>query len=563
MKKITKIFVLLFFMVFGWSSAQTARVQVIHNCADAAASRVDVYLNGVLLLNDFAFRTATPFIDAPAGVPITIDVAPGNSGSVAQSIYTITPTLTAGETYLLVANGIVSASGYTPAQPFQLSVFAQGREVSSSPTAVDVILNHGSTDAPTVDVVETSVPVGLIVDNISYPSFTDDYLELIPGDYIINVTDATGTVVVASYSAPLLSLGLQGQAITVLASGFLDPTQNSNGPSFGLWVALAAGGDLIPLPLAPTARVQVIHNCADLAAATVDVYVNGALLLDDFAFRTATPFVSLPAGIPLSIDVAPANSTSASESIYNIEPTLDADQTYLLVANGIVSPSGYTPSQPFELSVFAPGREVASNASNTDVLVNHGATDAPIVDVVETSIPAGTIVDNISFPSFSSDYLELGTADYTLNVTDASGANVVASYSAPLATLGLQGQALTVLASGFLDPTQNSNGPSFGLWVALAAGGNLIPLPVVPLAVKNFESGSIVVYPNPASEFIQLSIPFSYDVAKLNIVDMSGRTVISDSDFTNTIDITGISSGIYILNLKIDNTFYTQKLVID
>ena len=31
-----------------------------------------------------------------------------------------------------------------------------------------------------------------------------------------------------------------------------------------------------------TARLQVIHNCPDLAAQQVDVYVNGTLLLNNF-----------------------------------------------------------------------------------------------------------------------------------------------------------------------------------------------------------------------------------------------------------------------------------------
>ncbi|MFN3939117.1 MAG: hypothetical protein ACK4IY_00935, partial [Chitinophagales bacterium] len=69
---------LLITMIFAFTSvfAQTARVQVIHNSADPAANRVDVYLNGSLLLNNFKFRTATPFIDAPAETPITISIAP-------------------------------------------------------------------------------------------------------------------------------------------------------------------------------------------------------------------------------------------------------------------------------------------------------------------------------------------------------------------------------------------------------------------------------------------------------------------------------------------------------
>ncbi len=367
MKKFTHLFVAGVALFSAHASlAQTARVQVIHNSADAAAAVVDVYLNGTILLNDFAFRTATPFIDAPAGVPIQIDIAPGTSTSVAQSIYNIAPTLTSGETYVVVANGIVSATGYTPAQPFGLSVFAQGRETATFATSTDILVNHGSTDAPTVDVVETSVPAGTIVDDISYPSFSSGYLEFPTADYVLAVKDATGTVTVATYGAPLATLNLQGAALTVLASGFLNPAVNSDGPAFGLYVALASGGALIPLPLVtppPTARVQVIHNSADAAAALVDVYVNGDLLLNDFAFRTATPFVDAPAGTPIQIDIAPSTSTSVAQSIYNIAPTLTAGETYVLVANGIVSPTGYTPAQPFGLSVFAQGREASSNAT--------------------------------------------------------------------------------------------------------------------------------------------------------------------------------------------------------
>uniref|UniRef100_UPI00286C51F8 DUF4397 domain-containing protein n=1 Tax=Flavobacterium sp. TaxID=239 RepID=UPI00286C51F8 len=232
MKKITNYLRLGFLLLFSNTIfSQTARVQVIHNSADAAAEFVDVYLNGTLLLDNFKFRTATPFIDAPAGVPIQIDIAPSTSTSVAQSIYNITPTLTAGETYVVIANGIVSPTGYTPTQPFGLSVFAQGRESASNVANTDVLVNHGSTDAPTVDVVETSIPAGTIVNDISYPNFTADYLELPTANYTLDVRDATGTVVVATYAAPLATLSLQGQALTVVASGFLNPANNSNGPA--------------------------------------------------------------------------------------------------------------------------------------------------------------------------------------------------------------------------------------------------------------------------------------------------------------------------------------------
>ena len=566
MKKFTHLFV-AGVALFGAHAAlaQTARVQVIHNSADAAAAVVDVYLNGDILLNDFAFRTATPFIDAPAGVPIQIDIAPGTSTSVAESIYNIAPTLTSGETYVVVANGIVSPTGYAPAQPFGLAVFAQGRETASFATSTDVLVNHGSTDAPTVDVVETSVPAGTIVDDISYPNFSSGYLEFPTADYVLAVKDATGTVTVATYAAPLATLSLQGAALTVLASGFLNPAVNSDGPAFGLYVALASGGALIPLPLVtppPTARVQVIHNSADAAAALVDVYVNGDLLLNDFAFRTATPFVDAPAGTPIQIDIAPSTSTSVAESIYNIAPTLTAGETYVLVANGIVSPTGYTPAQPFGLSVFAQGREASSNAANTDVLVNHGSTDAPTVDVVESSVPAGTIVDDISFPNFNSAYLELPTADYVLDVKDATGTVTVARYSAPLNTLGLQGAALTVVASGFLNPAANSEGPAFGLWVALASGGAMIALPNIPLSSQGFDFSTVAIFPNPTSDVLNINIPFSFDTVSGQVIDISGRAVKSINKVENSIDVSNLSNGLYVLDLLIDNKPFKQKFIV-
>src|SRR5215204_6089454 len=87
-------------------------------------------------------------------------------------------------------------------------------------------------------------------------------------------------------------------------------------------LVLMTGFLSIDLSHGQTARLQVIHNAADPAAATVDVYVNGTILLDDFAFRTATPYVNVPAGVQLNIGVAGGNSTSVNDTLKNFEVTL-------------------------------------------------------------------------------------------------------------------------------------------------------------------------------------------------------------------------------------------------
>ena len=69
MKKCLLTFGALLWMA-SWSLAQTARVQVIHNAPNPT---VDVYVNGVLAIDNFAFRTARPFLDLPAGLPLSIE----------------------------------------------------------------------------------------------------------------------------------------------------------------------------------------------------------------------------------------------------------------------------------------------------------------------------------------------------------------------------------------------------------------------------------------------------------------------------------------------------------
>ena len=550
---------MILFAVTGYFYAQTARVQVIHNSADAAAEFVDVYLNEDLLIPDFGFRTASPFIDAPAGVEIILSVAPAGSTSVGDAIYSAEVTLTADETYVVVADGIVSASGYNPAPAFGLQITGGGREIATDPANTDVLVHHGSTDAPTVQVVETGAGAGVLIDNISYTEFAG-YLELPTADYVLEVRTADGITTVASYQAPLAALSLEGAALVVIASGFLDPSQNSDGAGFGLYAALPAGGDLAMLPLAnQTARVQVIHNSADAAVEFVDVYLNEDLLIPDFGFRTASPFIDAPAGVEIILSVAPAGSTSVGDAIYSAEVTLTADETYVVVADGIVSASGYNPAPAFGLQITGGGREIATDPANTDVLVHHGSTDAPTVQVVETGAGAGVLIDNISYTEFAG-YLELPTANYVVQI-NAGGAGV-AAYQAPLAALGLDGAALAVIASGFLDPSQNSDGASFGLWVSLPSGGDLIPLPAATLGVEDFNENTLVMFPNPANN--QLNFDFkSLDVDELtiSITDIQGRVILNNriNSTNSAIDVSSLSTGLYQVTILDGNSILSTK----
>lgn len=544
------------------ATAQTARLEIIHNSADAAASQVDVYVNGELFLNDFAFRTTTGFIDVPAGVLLNVAVAPGNSTSVADALATFPFILADGETYIAIANGIVSPNGYAPATPFNIDVFAGARE-SGVGMGTDVLVYHGATDAPAVDVAEVGVGAGVVIDDLAYSEFVG-YSSFMTLDYILQIQEGQSNTPVAAYGAPLQTLGLSGAAITVLASGFLDPSQNSDGASFGLFVSLGVEGALIPLPT-PTARVEVIHNSADAAASEVDVYLNGDLAIDNFAFRTTTGFFDLPAAMPLEIAVAPGNSASVSEALATFPLILADGETYIVVANGIVSPSGYSPATPFGLDIFSGGREVAANPAQTDILVYHGATDAPAVDVIESAVGAGTIVDDIAYGQFQG-YVSVGPANYQLDIAPAAGSPVLVSYAA--STLQAQGAAITIIASGFLNPSSNAGGPNFGLWYSAGEAGALIPLDIVTGVSEVSGIGGVGLYPNPTSENATLTFHMdSEGRVALDVIDVLGQRVmgmdlgsVAQGGRTVQLPVQNLTAGMYMVRLTSDRGQSVQRL---
>lgn len=308
---------------------------------------------------------------------------------------------------------------------------------------------------------------------------------------------------------------------------------------------------------AQTARVQVIHNSADLAADSVDVYLGSTLLLPDFKFRTATPFVDAPAGSPITLGVAPGNSTGVSDTIYSLTLTLADGGTYIVVANGIVSGSGYSPAPAFDLYATG-GREMAMTSGNTDMLVFHGSTDAPNVSIDVTGV--GNVVDTLAYGEFAG-YLEVPTADITLEVRSEDGSTLYASYDAPLSTLGLQDSALVALASGFLDPSSNSNGAGFGLWVALPTGGPLVELPVNSgLSTDEFESTSLELYPNPSEGTFRVN---NDEIISADLIDITGNVVKSWNNVQELYDASEIANGVYFFRGRnADNEVYIERVVL-
>ncbi len=551
-------------LVAGQAFGQTAELQVIHNAADPAAATVDVYVNNVLTLDNFKFRTATPFVTLPAGVALNIGVAPGNSTSVNDTLKNFKVTLAAGQRYVAVANGVLDPSKFAAnpdGKSTAFTLFLQNsiRKVATNASNVDFVAVHGASDAPKVDVIARTVAT--LVNDAAYSNITG-YVSVPPAKYVLDVTPAAGTPIVASFEADLSSLA--GGSAVVFASGFLTPAANQNGPAFGLFAALA-NGTVVAFPATSQARLQVIHNAADPGAATVDVYVNGTLAIDNFAFRKATPYMFVPAGVALNIGIAPGNSTSAKDTLKNFSVTLENGNSYIAVANGVLAPANFAAnpdgkSTAFTLFLQDKMRETAQNVSDVDLRVIHGATDAPTVDVLAG---AAVLVDNAQYSNIT-NYLSVPPAAYKLDITPGNdNATIVASFTADLSTLG--GGAAVVLASGFLTPSTNNNGAAFGLIAVLPNGTVLLLGKATGIDENNVARFN--AYPNPTSDFVQINFAeATASSATFTINNMIGQEVKGATIPTGTssykISTTDLSKGIYFIKTTVGKSVSTQKLIV-
>lgn len=323
------------------------------------------------------------------------------------------------------------------------------------------------------------------------------------------------------------------------------------------------------------ARLQVVHNAADPAGELVDVFVNGEMFLEEFAFRTATPFMNVPAETELELDVS-VSGTGIGESLYNTTVTLAPSAAYTVVANGVVQ-SGFLENPDgedigFNLFVLPNAREAAEDINEVDVRLFHGVTDAPALDL-EVTFPNGDVVEIPGFNySDHTEYLSLAPAMYEVDILTASSSSLLFSHTLDLSDDNAF--AATVIASGFVNSNANNRGDRYELMVVYENGSVMM---VEGVATSIDEPGMTPRefllnqnYPNPfnPSTEIRFSLPQA-EMVTLEVFDMIGRKVatlvnteMSAGIHQATFDASNLSSGIYLYRLQAGSFVRTEKMML-
>lgn len=162
-----------------------------------------------------------------------------------------------------------------------------------------------------------------------------------------------------------------------------------------------------------TVRVRVAHFSVDAPA--VDVYVNGRTVLRNVAYPAMSDYLALDAGT-YRIAVAPAGAGIGSAVIGPVDLTFAADHDYTVAAIGQLADGSFGPTVIDETAAFA-----GQDAYLADVIVLHGISDAPAVDLALTN---GTVLAG-GLPFGQHTTLSVPAGSYPLVVTAAGSPSTV------------------------------------------------------------------------------------------------------------------------------------------
>jgi hypothetical protein len=393
------------------AASDDAQLTVLHGIPEVT---VDVYVDGVNALPDFAPNTVTDPIALPAGAH-QVDIYLAGEGPAVAAMPVLSAEL------VLPPGGNVSAIAHL-AEGGDLSLSAFLNDTTSTdPGDARLVVRHLA-DAPAVDIVANG-SLNLF-ENVTNPN--EGQVDVAAGTYGVTI-NAAGTSDVA-FDAGDVSLP-EGQSTIVYAIGDLA------GGSFGLLIQSIA----LPSPDA-YGIATVVHGVPGL---TVDVYLNGNLTLPGFAPDTVLGPILLPAtDYEVAIYAAGSDPLTTAPAIAG-STSLPAGANASIVAHldGSGAPT---------LSVFV--NDVSEIAAGQARLVVRHTAAAPAVDIVANG--ALDLFQDVTNPN--EGQLDVAADTYGVTINEAGTSNV--AFDAGDVTLP-EGQSTIVYAIGDLA------GGSFGLLV--------------------------------------------------------------------------------------------------
>ena len=410
-------------------SQSTARIQFIHNVpllGTETGPVYDVYMNGISRpeLRSFSFRSATTFLQYNTGEPLVLDLRMAPSTAMDPIVKTFQiGNLNPNRAYTIMLGGVDLPIPQLP----QLTAFVNQNALDSNsdPDRVHVNIAHGGILLPPVTAEIRPTPINF---QVSYGQFSN-YGNLLIDDYFMSV-NVQNLGFPLSYRSDFRSLG--GKAATIFISGAA-----VNNPEWGLFMA-SSDGQVTQLPLTLLAEVQFIQN---IGTDPIDVYIGEELFIDNFEYRSATPYVLVEAERLLDFGMAPANSAGPQDIFAVGEAGFETDGFFTVTFNGIRDDSSFPPV----VANHFQDKLTADDVDEYDFTLFHGLQDSLVLRAVLKQ--GGTLVDSIA-PNNYSPYFSRPASDTSyLDILDFQTGEILYTFILGLPEF-LSGNAISLVLSG-------------------------------------------------------------------------------------------------------------------
>jgi hypothetical protein len=313
--------------------------QFVHNSADVTNDSVDVYINGVLALDNIHFRGATAFLSYKSLLPFNMAVAPATSASVADAFYTSNMTLDTTTSYYMIAHGVKNTGSYA-ANPegkntgFKISTYKGARKTATAPKNVDLLYFHGVTDLQATT-CRGEAQSQFLSKNDSYGAFHGYGAHTSLDNITMELKDAAADTLLYTGSADFGAY--QGKTGLAFVSGFLHASSsvNQDGDTLVMFVVWTDGNvDSIAIkPVVTGIREQVLGNAmvSLMPNPAADVFTIGltvkkqssiAVTVADITGRVVSESTQT---VRSGINMLPVDATGMKAGIYFVTLSTDGE----------------------------------------------------------------------------------------------------------------------------------------------------------------------------------------------------------------------------------------------
>ncbi len=480
-------------------ASRPTEIQLIHN---VAGLDVDIYLDGERMQDDWVFRSATGY-SALESRSQTLDVVAATAVDNTSPLASIDFEFEVGTSNQIFV--------YGNAEEVRLVAVKDVRKEAEDEASVGLYVAHGASDAGAVtlrlrDPEDGYAVYALLEDNLDFGD-TGSYHVLEPRAFEIEVAVPGSLTPLDAYRFDFGGLGGKSMVLGLSGAG----TNASEGLAL---LGVLPSGEVRLAAEASTAlsTVQLFHNVAGLS---LDVYLDGVRLQDDWSFQSATGFADLLRGRHM-LQLVDAEAQDNAVPLASLEIDMEAGMSSQVMA--------YGNEEEVQLVALA-GVRTVGGSQMVGVRMAHGARDVGEVAVRLLDPDAENrehivLESSLGFGSIG----EVNETDVrTLNVEVAGGA-VLEVYSFDFG--GLEEQVFTLGLSG----AGASAEEGLTLMGVLPSGEVRLPLAVVTAS----EAGAVLPeafvlrgnYPNPfnPSTRIVFDLPAAAHVTA-ELVDILGRVV--------------------------------------